>query len=72
MNKTESKLIRTEIRSLKSALNARQKAAAKAIKKHRDTIRENEKAITLITYETNAFVHTTSDRIAILEGRLNS
>jgi hypothetical protein len=72
MTKTESKIIRKEIRGLKSALNARQKAAAKTIKGHRDTIRTNEKAITRIEAETTAFVRTTTDRLAILQGRLES
>lgn len=72
MNKTETKMIRSEIRTLKSALNKRQKQAAKDIDAHRKTIRTNELAITRIESETTAFVRKTTDRLAILEGRLNS
>lgn len=72
MNKTETKLVKAEIRSLKSALNKRQKTSAHSIAAHRKTIRSNEIAITTIERETTAFVKSTSDRLAILEGRLNS
>jgi DNA-binding XRE family transcriptional regulator len=72
MNKTEAKLMRTEIRNLKSALNKRQKQAAKDIAAHRKTIRTNEQEITNIERITTAFVRTTTDRLAIIEGRLNS
>ena len=72
MNKTESKLVRAEIRKLKSTLNKRQKQAAKEIAAHRKTIRSNEQAITRIESETTAFVRDTTDRVAILENRLNS
>lgn len=72
MNKSESKVIRAEIRSLKSALNKRQKQASKEIAAHRKTIRTNEQIIADIERLTTAFVRTTTDRLAILEGRLNS
>jgi hypothetical protein len=72
MNKTETKLARTEIRTLKSALNKRQKDTAKRIKTHRAAIRANEIHISTIERETTAFVKSTTDRLAILEGRINS
>lgn len=72
MNKTETKLAKGEIRTLKSALNKRQKESAKRIKSHRATIRANELQIAVIERETTSFVKSTSDRLAILEGRLNS
>ena len=72
MNKTETKLARAEIRSLKAALNKRQKESAKNIAAHRKTIRSNEMAIAQEERVTTAFVKSTSDRLAILEGRLNS
>ena len=42
MNKAETKTTKTEIRSLKSALNKRQKDSAKQIAAHRKTIRAND------------------------------
>ena len=72
MNKAETKTTKAEIRSLKSALNKRQKETARTIAGHRANIRARERAITKIENETSAFVRSTSDRIAILEGRLNS
>lgn len=72
MTKTETKLARAEIRTLKSALNKRQKEAAKSIAAHRKEIRSKEILITSIERETTRFVTATSDRLAILEGRLNS
>jgi hypothetical protein len=72
MNKNDTKLAKAEIRTLKSALNKRQKDSAKQIAAHRKTIRCNEQAITVIERATTAFVKSTSDRLAIIEGRLNS
>jgi hypothetical protein len=72
MNKSDAKLVKAEIRTLKSALNKRQKESAKTIAAHRKTIRSNEVSITNIERETTAFVKSTTDRLAILEGRLNS
>lgn len=72
MNKADTKLAKTEIRTLKSALNKRQKEAAKTIAAHRKTIRTNEIAIATTERETTAFVRATTDRLAILEARLNS
>lgn len=72
MTKTETKLAKAEIRSLKSALNKRQKDSAKQIAAHRKTIRANELSIATLERETTRFVTATTDRLAILEGRLNS
>ena len=72
MNKAEAKTTKAEIRSLKSALNKRQKESARNIADHRKTIRSNEIAIAQEERVTTAFVKSTSDRLAILEGRLNS
>ncbi len=72
MTKTEAKIVRAEIRSLKSALTKRQKESAKAISERRKQIRGHEIWITQIETNTTAFVKSTTDRIAILEGRLNS
>jgi hypothetical protein len=72
MTKTEASLVRKEIRNLKSALNARQKSAAREIKKRRDTIRLTEREITTVERESEAFTVATTDRLAILAGRLNS
>lgn len=72
MTKTETKLVKAEIRSLKSALNKRQKESAKAISERRKQIRSHEIFITAVERETTAFVKSTTDRLAILEGRLNS
>ncbi len=72
MTKTETKFARTEIRTLKSALNKRQKEAAKTIATHRKDIRAKEILIASVERETTAFVKSTTDRLAILEGRLNS
>lgn len=72
MNKAETKTTKAEIRILKSALNKRQKDCAKQIAAHRKTIRTNEQAITTLERETTRFVTATTDRLAILEGRLNS
>ncbi|MFU8894036.1 MAG: hypothetical protein ACNA8L_10445 [Luteolibacter sp.] len=72
MTKSETATIRREIRALKSALTARQKQTARTIKAHRATIRTNEKAISKIESETNAFLKNTTDRLAILQGRLES
>lgn len=72
MNKAETKAAKAEIRSLKSALNKRQKESARNIAAHRKTIRSNEVAIAQEERVTTAFVKATSDRIALLEGRLNS
>jgi hypothetical protein len=72
MTKNETKLAKAEIRSLKSALNKRQKDASRRITGHRANIRANERTIVTIERETTAFVRDTTDRIAILQGRLNS
>lgn len=72
MNKTETTTIRRELRGLKAALTSRQKTAARDIKKHRDLIRKTERAITLIETTHDAFLKSTTARLGILEGRLNS
>ena len=72
MTKTESALIRREIRSLKSALTNRQKTTAREVKKRRAIIRATDLEITRIETETTAFTRATTDRLAILEGRLQS
>ncbi len=72
MNKTESALVRKEIKSLKSALSARQKATARALKTRRDLIRSTEREITACERESAAFTIATTDRLAILAGRLDS
>jgi hypothetical protein len=72
MNKTETSLVKREIRTLKSALNARQKQTARDIKKRRDFIRAAEREIASIERECQTFPLSTTDRLAILEGRLNS
>ena len=72
MTKTETKLAKAEIRTLKNALNRRQKDAAKLIASHRKTIRTNEVAIANIERDVSRFVKATTDRLAVLEGRLNS
>ena len=58
MNKTESALVRKEIRALKSALTNRQKQTAREIKKRRDLIRSTEKEISAIERETNSLLPT--------------
>lgn len=72
MNKTETSLVKREIRTLKSSLNSRQKLTAREIKKRRDLIRSAEKEIASIERECAAFTQSTTDRLAILDGRLNS
>lgn len=72
MNKADTKLAKAEIRTLKSALNKRQKEAAKTIAAHRKTIRTNEIAITNMERDITRFTKATTDRLAVLEGRLNS
>lgn len=72
MTKSDTKQAKAEIRVLKSNLNKRQKEAAKKIASHRKTIRANEIQIAQIESQTTAFVKATSDRLALLEGRLNS
>jgi hypothetical protein len=72
MNKNDTKLAKAEIRTLKSALNKRQKETAKKIAAHRKTIRVNEIAIDIVERDCTRFVKSTTDRLAILEGRLNS
>lgn len=72
MNKTEASLVKREIRTLKSTLNSRQKITAREIKKRRDIIRTTEKEITAIERECEAFTQSTTDRLAILDGRLHS
>ena len=72
MTKTEAKLVQAEIRRLKSALNTKQKTTAREIKKRRDLIRSTEREITTIERDTAVFEKSTTDRLAILEGRLNS
>lgn len=72
MTKPETALTKKEIRALKSSLNARQKMTAREIKKRRDLIRQTEKEITAAELDLAAFAHSTTDRLAILDGRLNS
>lgn len=72
MTKTEIKLAKAEYRHLKSALNTRQKKAAAEIKKRRAIIRQTEREISHIEADVTAYVKATSDRLAILEGRINS
>lgn len=72
MNKTETTLVKREVRQLKSTLNTRQKQTAREIKKRRNIIRSTEREISTIERDAAAFVKSTSDRLAILEGRLNS
>jgi len=72
MNKNETSLVKKEIRQLKSSLNTRQKQTARDIKKRRDLIRSTEREITTIERDAAAFTKSTTDRLAILEGRLNS
>jgi predicted translin family RNA/ssDNA-binding protein len=72
MTKTESALIRKEIRALRSALNTRQKQTARAVRKHREVIRQTEKEIALIEREAAAYTTATTNRLAILDGRLRS
>ena len=72
MNKNETKLAKTEIRQLKAALNKAQKHAAREIAAHRKTIRTTEMAITTIERNVSQLTKSTTDRLAVLEGRLNS
>jgi len=72
MTKTEKALIRKEIRAIKSALNRRQKLAARAVKNHRDFIRAREREIAAIEREIDSLTVATNDRLAILDGRLLS
>jgi phage host-nuclease inhibitor protein Gam len=72
MNKTEKALATKEIRNLKAALNTRQKQTAREVKKRRDIIRANEREIAQIERESQSFVTSTTDRLAVLEGRLSS
>jgi hypothetical protein len=72
MNKAETATVKKELRALKSALNSRQKQTVREVKKRRDIIRQTEREITHIEADLNAYVVATSDRLAILEGRLNS
>lgn len=57
---------------MKSALNSRQKLTAREISKRRNPIRSTEREITTIERDSAVFEKTTNDRLAILEGRLNS
>lgn len=72
MTKSETASAKREARLIKSALNSRQKLTAADIKKRRNIIRSTEKEIADIERETAAFVRTSTDRLAILDGRLNS
>lgn len=72
MNKTEASIIKREIRGLKSALNSRQKQTAREIKKRRNLIRSTEREITTIERESADFLKSITDRLAIIDGRLNS
>ena len=72
MNKTEAKLVKAEIRTLKSSLNSRQKLTAREIKTRRNIIRTTEREITRIERDSAQFVQSTTDRLAILDGRLMS
>jgi len=72
MTKTETKLAKAEIRNLKASLNKAQKQAARDITAHRKTIRSNELAITAIENNVSRLTKSTADRLAVLEGRLNS
>lgn len=72
MNKTEASIIKREIRGLKSALNSRQKQTAREIKKRRNLIRSTEREITTIESESADFLKSVTDRLAIIDGRLNS
>jgi hypothetical protein len=69
---TEASIIKREIRGLKSTLNTRQKQTAREIKKRRDLIRSTEREITTIEREQASFVKATTDRLAIIDGRINS
>jgi hypothetical protein len=70
MNKTETKLTKAEIRNLKSALSKRQKTDERAIRAHRKTIHTTQQAIHTIERQLSQFTKSTTDRIAILHGRL--
>jgi hypothetical protein len=72
LNTVETKAVRAEIRALKSALNARQKTTAREVKKRRDFIRKTEKEIARFLIDSEAFTRATTDRLAILAGRLDS
>jgi multidrug resistance efflux pump len=72
MNKNDTKLAKAEIRTLKSALNKRQKETAKDIANERSTIRSAEIRISVAEQNLSRFVKSTTDRLAIIEGRLNS
>ena len=72
MTKNETKLARAEIRQLKSALSVSQKTSAREIAKRRKLIRATEREIATIERDSAAFLKSTTDRIAILEGRISS
>jgi multidrug efflux pump subunit AcrA (membrane-fusion protein) len=72
MNKADTKQAKAEIRALKSNLSKRQKEAAKEIANERRTIRAAEIRISVAEQNLTRFVKSTTDRLAILEGRLNS
>lgn len=72
MNKTETKLVRAEIRDLKASLNKAQKSSSRQIAGHRKLIRAGEREITTIERNSALYEKTVNDRLAILDGRLNS
>lgn len=72
MNKTEISIVKRELRSLKSQLSARAKRTTREIKIRRDCIRATEKEIARIERDSASFTIATSDRLAILQGRLPS
>lgn len=72
MTKTETKLAKAEIRHLKQTLNKRQKEIAKDIARNRRIIRSSEIVITNLERESTRLLKSTTDRLAIIEGRLNS
>lgn len=72
MNKTEAKLAKNEIRTLTRALDSREKSTARQVKKHRTLIRMTEREIHSLETQFTTFQKSTTDRIAILNNRLES
>jgi hypothetical protein len=72
MNKADTKQAKAEIRTLKATLNKRQKEIAKDVARNRRIIRSSEIIISNLDRESTRLLKATTDRLAILEGRINS
>jgi hypothetical protein len=71
-SKSETKSIKGEIRALKSALKHSAKTNATRCSQLRKVIRSSQSELDRLTKQTGSLEKATNERIAKLEGRLNS